>query len=72
MIRKESKHSVGMGSRIQGGNLEKLISEILKFRDKSLSGRDKSDPPKSADDLCGRDWAQFHDPKNLAEAIGIK
>ena len=50
MIRKESKHSAGMGSRFQGGNLEKLISEILKFRDK-------------------RDWAQFHDPKNLAEAI---
>jgi len=46
MIRKESKHSAGMGSRIQGGNLEKLISEILKFRDK-------------------RDWAQFHDPRNL-------
>ncbi len=38
MIRKESKHSAGMGSRIQGGNLEKLISEILKFRDNPTFG----------------------------------
>jgi hypothetical protein len=47
-------------------NINELMQEILKFRDRP-SRTDKSDPPKSADDLCCRDWAHFHNYKNCAE-----
>jgi dCTP diphosphatase len=53
MTQKRKKRSAALNFHIQGGNLENLFSDILKFRDK-------------------RDWAQFHDPKNLAEAIAIE
>jgi len=38
--------------------IDGLMKEILKFRDRPHSGMDKSDPPRSADDLCCRDWAE--------------
>lgn len=53
MTQKGKKRSAALNFHIQGGNLENLISKILKFRER-------------------RDWAQFHDPKNLAEAIAIE
>jgi hypothetical protein len=45
-----------------------LIKEILKFSD-NLQGRQTNFILSLAvvDNLCYRDWAQFHDPKNLAQ-----
>jgi hypothetical protein len=39
MIQKGKKQTAGMDSHIQGGNLESLISEILKFRERRVLPR---------------------------------
>ena len=64
MTQKDKKRSAAIDSHIQGGNLENLILEILKFRDR-LQGRQTNQISQDRLMICAGDWAQFHDPKNL-------
>jgi dCTP diphosphatase len=53
-------------------NIAELMQEILKFRDCPPCGGQTNQISQDRLMICAGDWAQFHDPKNLAEAIAIE